>query len=172
MGSTDALSRKLADSRPHGLNIGCGDKPQLDAPDLIWINLDMSPHPEVDVVRDIRRGLPFNDDMFDVILLDNVLEHFVSDDVIFLLNEIFRVARPGATVHIIVPHAFSQGAHQDPTHKSYYVPRNALYWNQHDTPYGGIRLGISANLRTRTIKVIGDMATEAFIHFELIADKG
>lgn len=165
------LKTKLADNRPRGLNVGCGDKQQEDTPDLIWVNLDEAWHPGVDIQRDIRRGLPFCDDMFDVVLLDNVLEHFASDDVIFILNEIFRVAKPGATVHIIVPHASSQGAFQDPTHRSFYVPRCALYWNQVDTPYGGQRLGISANLRTKSITVTGDMATEAFIHFELIAQK-
>lgn len=155
----------------HGLNVGCGTRPKASEPTLAWINMDQAAHPGVDVVRDIRRGFPFSDSTFDEVLMDNVLEHFASEDVIFLLNEIHRIAKPGARVTIIVPHAQSQGAVQDPTHKSFFVPRSALYWNQHDTPYGGDRLGISANLRHTEIQVTGDMATEAFITFKLVAEK-
>ena len=154
-----------------GFNIGCGAKPTPSTPDMVWTNMDSAAHRGVDIVRDIRRGFPFGDNTFDEILMDNVLEHFVSEDVIFLLNEIHRVARPGARVKIIVPHAHSQGAVQDPTHKSMFVPRSALYWNQHDTPYGGVRLGITANLRSKSVTITGDMGTEAFITFDLVAQK-
>lgn len=157
--------------RACGLNIGCGSRPKASEPSIAWTNMDQAAGPGVDVVRDIRRGFPFSDNTFDTILMDNVLEHFVSDDVIFLLNEIHRVAKPGARVTIIVPHAQSQGAVQDPTHKSLFVPRSALYWNQHDTRFGGIRVGISANLRSKAVTVTGDMGTEAFITFELVAEK-
>lgn len=160
-----------SDGRPHALNIGCGTQPRASTPDTIWINMDQASGPGVDVVRDIRRGFPFADSTFDELLMDNVLEHFNSEDVIFLLNEIHRVAKPGARVMIIVPHAHSQGAVQDPTHKSLFVPRSALYWNQHDTPYGGHRVGISANLRLQSATITGDLALEAFIHFSLVADK-
>lgn len=168
----DLLSKIYADELVRrGLNVGCGTRPKPSESALAWTNMDQAAHPGVDVVRDIRRGFPFADSAFDEILLDNVLEHFASDDVIFLLNEIHRVAKPGASVTIIVPHAQSQGAVQDPTHKSFFVPRSALYWNQRDTPYGGMRLGISANLRHREATVTGDMASEAFITFKLVAEK-
>ena len=167
--------RYAPDSAPdeirRGLNIGCGTRPKPSEPGTVWTNMDQAANPGVDVVRDIRRGFPFSDNVFDEILMDNVLEHFASDDVIFLLNEIHRIAKPGARVTIIVPHALSQGSVQDPTHKSLFVPRSALYWNQHDTPYGGLRVGISANLRQRSVTVTGDMGTEAFITFELVAEK-
>lgn len=153
------------------LNVGCGAKPKASTIDTVWTNMDNAAHRGVDVVRDIRRGFPFSDDTFDEILMDNVLEHFVSEDVIFLLNELHRVAKPGASVTIIVPHAQSQGAVQDPTHKSLFVPRSALYWNQHDTPYGGVRVGITANLRSKSVTVSGDKGTEAFITFVLTAEK-
>lgn len=168
----DLLAEVYASERlRHGLNVGCGTRPKDSETNLAWTNMDQASHPGVDVVRDIRRGFPFLDSTFDEVLLDNVLEHFASEDVIFLLNEIHRVAKPGATVTIIVPHAQSQGAVQDPTHKSLFVPRSALYWNQHDTPYGGARLGISANLRHKETAVTGDMTTEAFITFKLVAEK-
>ena len=128
------------------LNIGCGDRPRISEGLDKWINLDHKEGPNVDVVRDLRRGLPFNDGTFDYILADNVLEHFASEDVVFLINEIDRVLKLGGQVEIIVPHFQSQGAVQDPTHKSFFGQRCVLYWNQLMTPYGGKFVGITANL--------------------------
>lgn len=150
-----------------GLNIGCGSKLQISTEEMSWINLDLTSSPGV-VGRDIRRGMPFNDEMFHYVLCDNVLEHFVSEDAIFLINEIGRVLRYGGEATIIVPHKDSQGAVQDPTHKSLWVPRSCLYWNQVDTPYGGKAVGITANLVRRAEPVVyGDMGSEAFIRFEV-----
>lgn len=150
------------------LNIGCGDKPlatnTLDA----WVNLDMQGLPGVDVVRNITRGLPFADATFDHVLMDNVLEHLRSEDAIFAINEIDRVLKVGGTAEIIVPHAGSQGAIQDPTHKSLWVPRSVLYWSQQMTPFGGKFVGITANLvPSQDPEVYGDMRTEAFIRFRV-----
>ncbi len=153
------------------LNIGCGDKPQASNDLDEWINLDAQLLSGVDVVRDITRGLPFMDATFDHVLMDNVLEHLSSADAIFAINEIDRVLKVGGTAEIIVPHASSQGAIQDPTHKSLWVPRSALYWNQTQSAYGGKFVGIVANLvplpGADGVFVYGDMRTEAFIRFRV-----
>jgi SAM-dependent methyltransferase len=149
------------------LNLGCGDKPRPNEGLDAWTNLDLKPGPGVQVVRDLRRGLPFGDGAFDHVLCDNVLEHFGSADVIFLINEIDRVLKVGGTAEIVVPHAHSQGAIQDPTHRTFFVPRSAMYWNQVTTPYGGRFVGIEANLITKGMDVYGDEKTELFIRFRL-----
>lgn len=41
--------------------------------------------------------------------------------------ELHRVLEPGATAHVLVPHAWSQGAMQDPTHHRYLVPESFTY---------------------------------------------
>ena len=66
-----------------------------------------------------------------------------------------------------MPHANSQGAWQDPTHKSAFVPRSVLYWSQKRTPYGGKFVGITANLVEIKTVVTGKMETEAFVRFEV-----
>jgi len=152
------------------LNIGCGDQPRSSEGMDRWLNLNLTPGPGVDVVRDIRRGLPFNDETFDHVLLDNVLEHFVSEDVIFIINEIDRVLKVGGLAEIIVPHAHALGAIHDPTHKSLFVARSALYWNQIQSKYGGRFVGITANLVARNeqdIATFGDPESELFIRFLL-----
>lgn len=152
------------------LNLGCGEK-ILDG----WINVDnraeLSQKYPI-VVCDLNEGLPADDGTVDEILLDNVLEHFASDDAIRLLNRIGRALKSGGKVKIIVPHAHSQGAFQDPTHKSFWVPRSYLYWSNVYTPFGGKTVGITANLildPSFGLPVVsGDMETEAFITFNMI----
>jgi len=144
------------------LNIGCGNK-RLEG----WINIDCVKTAATDIVRDLARGLPFEDSTVDEILCDNVLEHIGPPaDLIFILNEFYRVIRPGGLVVIIVPDGRSQGSCQDPTHMRSFVPRSALYWNQ-DLEWPKI-YGITANFDVQ-IEEYGDMATEAFIKFTCIA---
>jgi len=143
------------------VNLGCGTKPMVG-----WMNIDWRPNPGVDIVHDLRQGIPMDDDSIDEIYADNFLEHLLSDDAINLLNEIGRVLKVGGIATIIVPHAHSQGAFQDPTHKSFWVPNSGLYWNQEDTPAGGLTVGITANLMPlKSPEVYGQMAGEAFIKF-------
>lgn len=148
------------------LNLGCGDKIFKPGQQGFhhWVHADVRALVHVDVVCDFRQPLPFDDGFFDHIHADNVLEHFVSEDLIRLINECDRILKPFGTFRVIVPHFQSQGAVQDPTHKSFFVPRSFLYWNQVTTPHGGRAVGITANFKTiQEPVVVGDMATEAFI---------
>jgi SAM-dependent methyltransferase len=49
-----------------------------------------------DIVRDVaKKGIPFNDDWFDKVNAFDVLEHIESyEDLIFMINEIWRVLKP------------------------------------------------------------------------------
>ena len=55
--------------------------------------------------------LPFEDDSFDGAICLNVLEHIY--DTRFALDEMFRVLRPGATLHVSVPFIFRVHGHPD-----------------------------------------------------------
>lgn len=46
----------------------------------------------------------------------------MQDGFYAFMSELHRVLKPGAMVHILVPHAFSQGAHFDPSHTRYLLP--------------------------------------------------
>lgn len=109
------------------INIGCGNKIFPSDYEHQWINIDICERQGVDIVRDLKRGLPFDDISIDLCFLDNVLEHFYSDDAIFLINEMSRVLKQNSKATIIVPHADSQAAKQDPTHRSFWVPNSQLY---------------------------------------------
>lgn len=151
------------------LNLGCGTKIKLPGEEgYEWVNADIRDDVGADTVCDFTVGLPFPSGYFDHALADNVLEHFRSEEVIMLINELDRVLRVGGTLIVIVPHFRSAGAVQDPTHKSLWSTRNFLYLNQRETPFGGRAIGITANLVAEsTPQVYGDMETEAFIWCKL-----
>lgn len=99
------------------LNVGCGRHPLPG-----WINLDRVPGPAVDVVADLDalRGapLPLPDDSIDEFLLAHVIEHL--EDPLGLLQELWRIAKPGALAVIRVPHGASDDAWEDQTHRRPY----------------------------------------------------
>lgn len=57
------------------------------------------------VCSDIR-ALPFRDDSFDFVWNAGVLEHFHDPDVLAVLSEMKRVAKPGGTVLAVVPNRY------------------------------------------------------------------
>ncbi len=96
------------------LNIGCGKKRLVDA-----INLDISPHVGADVVHDLNQTpWPFDTGTFDEVHAYDVLEHV--SDVVRTLEEIHRICRPDATVHVTVPHFSSSNAFTDVTHRHWF----------------------------------------------------
>lgn len=91
------------------LNLGCGN----DIRDG-WVNLDISPIKGVDVVHDVKQlPLPFEDNSFDYILCQDVLEHI---EYIPLLKDLHRILKKDAVLEIRVPHFSSRFNFMDPTH--------------------------------------------------------
>lgn len=110
-----SLSRdpRSVGDRPR-LNLGSGLRYDPDA-----VNLDITPDTNPDVVHDLDQfPWPFEDDRFDEVSMRDVLEHL--EDTIRVLEEIHRICRADALVHIIVPHYSSNGAYTDPTHKQFF----------------------------------------------------
>lgn len=92
------------------LNLGCG-RDYRDG----WVNADIRLEVDPDVVLGLDHlPLPFDDDTFETVLLDNVLEHV--DDQLAVLRELHRVSEPGAELTFRGPHWNSHGAWIDPTH--------------------------------------------------------
>lgn len=78
------------------LNLGSG--PQRV--DQSFLNVDVAPFAEVDVVADARH-LPFRDSSCDAVVNESLLEHVSDPEGVAL--EISRVVKPGGLVYVSVP---------------------------------------------------------------------
>lgn len=109
------------------LNVGCGRNILSE-----WINLDSAMLPGVDVVCDLEPcadvPLPLEDDSVDEFLLSHVIEHL--HHTLPLMQELHRVAKPGAKAVIRVPHGASDDAWEDPTHLRGYFLASFGYFPQ------------------------------------------
>lgn len=71
---------------------------------------------------------PRQDATVEAIHASHVMEHIhAGTPRIAVLNEAWRVLRPGGTLTIIVPYAFSWQGQADPTHVSNWVPESFRY---------------------------------------------
>jgi len=85
-----------------------------------WINIDIFDFGQ-EMVRDITKGLPFDDDSVDEIYTCHCLEHIAGMDVYFVLEECWRVLKKGCQITIRVPHSSEQEA---------FYPGHRSYWNE------------------------------------------
>lgn len=79
------------------------------ASEIESVNID----PDIEPTYLIRPDEPFpiGDDRYDGVVCFNTLEHVY--DAMFVLSEIHRVLKPGATAHIAIPFIFRIHAHPD-----------------------------------------------------------
>ena len=82
-----------------------------------WVNVDSARLDGVDVVHDVNvLPLPFEDNSFDEILCQDIIEHV--EEYPLLLKELHRILAVGGLLHIRVPHFTSKNNFTDPTHRS------------------------------------------------------
>ncbi len=84
------------------LNLGSGEYPKEG-----YVNVDFFSISEPDVRHNLEViPYPFEDDYFETIEADHVLEHL--NHPFQVMKELYRISMPGGTIHIRVPH-FSRG---------------------------------------------------------------
>ena len=117
------------------LYLGCGHSRKEG-----YLGVDVRSLSEVDIVRDILRGLPFSDGVVEAIYSENFLEHLPQAECIWCMNEMHRVLRSGGEAQHLVPVAGSTNFWQDPTHLSHWVPETFTYFqlgHPRNAYYGG-----------------------------------
>jgi SAM-dependent methyltransferase len=95
------------------LNVGCGFRKEAG-----YLNLDKSPACGPDQVMDAEAfPWPFADSSVDEVLFHHSLEHMGAKADVFLrlLQELYRVCRPGAKVRVNVIHPRHDDFFNDPT---------------------------------------------------------
>jgi len=122
------------------LNLGCGRKLMPDA-----INVDITGDLGADLVHDLEQTpWPLGSDQFREIHAYDVIEHL--DDIPRTMEEIHRVCRPQARVHITVPHYSCANAFADPTHRHQFGAASFDYFD------AGHELSFYSRARFRRIR--------------------
>lgn len=94
------------------LNLGCGKDRTIPGAVSVDINPSVSP----DIVHDLNQfPWPFQANTFDAIHCKDILEHL--QDLVHVMEEIHRVSKRGAQVHITTPHFSCANSYTDPTHR-------------------------------------------------------
>jgi SAM-dependent methyltransferase len=103
--SEDRLERRrqLIDSylRQHAvrkLQIGAGENPLAG-----WLNTDLEPVSSAIIHLDALEPFPFADKLFDHIFSEHMIEHIPYRGGLSMLNECFRVLKPGGRIRIATP---------------------------------------------------------------------
>lgn len=96
------------------LNAGSGRRKHPGA-----VNLDRRDNIGADVVHDLNVvPYPFEDDYFDEVILSHVIEHLY--DCFTCFAEIHRICKPGALVHVTVPHYTDWTYWRHPDHRLHF----------------------------------------------------
>lgn len=80
------------------LNVGCGSRFHP-----AWTNLDLVAADPSVLAHDVRRGIPFPENSFEVIYHSHVLEHMEKSDARQFIAECVRVLKPGGVLRVAVP---------------------------------------------------------------------
>lgn len=103
------------------LVLGCGSKRMDNA-----INIDKIKTGENVVEWDLETGLPkeIPNDYITLVMAEDVLEHISRP--VTLWNDIMRVCKTSAEIHIRTPHPLMEGYWADPDHKRGYVKQTFI----------------------------------------------
>jgi SAM-dependent methyltransferase len=115
--------------RARVLNLGCGE--QSWGGNGNYVGADLFPGKYVDVMVDLDGGrLPFRTGTFDIVMLDQVVEHLLN--VVPLLQECHRVLKEGGWIYLTTPHFSNLSSWVDPTHHKHYSLHSFgfLFWEE------------------------------------------
>jgi predicted SAM-dependent methyltransferase len=94
------------------LDIGAGGNPQPG-----FVTMDKRKLPGIDIVHDLEKfPYPIKDEECIVIVGSHIIEHIKPWFMIDMMNELWRIMKPGGQLALSTPYAGSQGYWQDPTH--------------------------------------------------------
>ncbi len=91
--------------------------------DLEALSQARTNNPGIDFRHASLEALPFTDATFDTVICTDVLEH-VTDEIV-VLNELYRVLKPGGTLVLTTPHR-GLVTMLDPFNYTFYLRRHAL----------------------------------------------
>lgn len=151
-------TQKGGDRVSNVLEIGCGVRRRPEA----TVTIDKTSYGKPDIVRDVaKRGIPFADNTFDAVYAMDVMEHIEKyEDLIFFINEVWRVLLPNGIYNFTTPYGVA-GLYEHLTHHRCFTEMTFKYLEP-DLPddYENMRVsdGIIARFNTkfdRTSSLVG-----------------
>lgn len=128
------------------LNLGAGNKIIPGA-----VNHDLTKHrPEIDVAHDLNvLPWPWENETFDKIVAISVFEH-LRINLVEVLNECWRILRPGGILCVKLPYWQHDNAYVDPTHYWRFSVRSLMVFDP-ETKLG-IHYGFYTERKWRIVK--------------------
>lgn len=120
------------------------------------------------VVNLEHERIPVADNSVDEVVCRHFLEHV--QNIFHCMDEIHRVMKPDAVMHVIVPHYKSRHAFQDPTHVRFFTEKTFKYWDgEYIQQYADYN--IKAVFETKQLYVHGEDWEHLWIYADLAAKK-
>lgn len=136
------------------LDLGCGDKPRnpFGANEIYGVDIVDFGNPNIKIADLIIDPIPFEDESFDYVTGYDFLEHVPrilyngrnrTQPFIDLMNEVYRVLKPGGQTHFVTPYFPHAQTFQDPQHVNYITEQTILYFIEpnHKIPNTYIHIG-------------------------------
>lgn len=130
------------------LDIGCGHEKIKPKKSEKVIGIDVFKDRGVDIVHNLEKPLPFPDDYADRVYSNHTFEHVQNTKQ--LVEECWRIIKPGGEIYIRVPHYSSTGMYTDLTHKTFFSSRSLDYYI--DGTYLSTMSGYNSRVRFKIIK--------------------
>ncbi len=145
------------------LNLGCGNDYREG-----FINLDIG-NCRKDIEHDLEDlPLPFLDNSFSYILLQQVIEHIKRENFPVFIKELHRISKPNSIIDITSPYYKSKNAFTDFTHKNFMTEDSFGYFDpSHSLRSLGVIYGINFEFTTEVFFDRPKNDPEANIHFRL-----
>ncbi|MBY0206804.1 class I SAM-dependent methyltransferase [Paenibacillus cucumis (ex Kampfer et al. 2016)] len=106
------------------IDLGCGTAKRKG-----FIGVDRFLLPGVDIAADLNKRLPFEDNSVDLVYASHSLEHV--QDLMFTMNEIYRICRHGAQVCIVVPYSEQKLNYANPYHLQVFNEHTPRFWTDY-----------------------------------------
>ena len=143
------------------LNLGSGFRHQEG-----FVNIDNRAEVKPDLVCDVIEGLPYDDNSVDEVRAFDFLEHIPLGKTVGIIEEIWRVLKPGGIFESFTPDAENgQGAFQDFSHVSFWVENSWLYFSE---PNYRALYNTKANFQIKTMKRL--QSGNRVYHLHVIAE--
>jgi hypothetical protein len=107
------------------INLGCGRRPLPG-----FVNVDLRPGPQVDVVCDVETELTkhFEPDSVEHVVAIQLFEHV--RDAIGFMRSLYVICQDGAKVEFATPYYTSRNAYEDPTHVRFLSENSWMYFGR------------------------------------------